>query len=91
MMVRICCQRRVFAPGDELLSFCSYDIVGVPLSVPKLRLGYSMTLTRGKDIEVIAVVVVGLVADLALGLVVSVEIGAIVVVGLVVGTALRLV
>jgi hypothetical protein len=79
----------VFAAGDELSSFWSCDIVGVLMSVPKSRSGYS-TLSGGNDIDVVAVVVVGLAVGLALGLVVDVEIGAVIVIGLVVGAALGL-
>ena len=90
MMVCICHLWQVFAAGDELSSFCSGDIIGVPLSVPMSRVGY-YTLNRGNVYEAIAVVEVGLAVGSALGLVVGVEISAMVVVGLVAGAALGLV
>jgi hypothetical protein len=87
----ICHLWQVFAAGDESLLFCSCDIINVPLSMPKSRLGYSVISNGGNNVEVIAIFVVGLVLGSALELVVGVRISAVVVVGLLVGAALRLV
>ncbi len=57
----------MLAAGDKLLPISSCDVIGVSRSMPVSRSGYS-TLSGGKDIRVVMVVVVGLSVGAMLGL-----------------------
>ncbi len=57
----------MLAAGDELLPISSCDVIGVSRSMPVLRSGYS-TLSGGKDIGVVMVVMVDLAVGAVLGL-----------------------